>query len=38
MRITHKGGQPIPDAVLRRSHSWAHGRNFLHSFFKPLYR
>ena len=38
MRITHKRGEPIPDAVLRRSHSWAHGRNFLHSFFKPMYQ
>ena len=38
MRITHKGGEAIPSAVLRRSHSWAHGRNFLHSFFKPMYR
>ena len=37
-RITHKRGEVIPNAVLRRSHSWAHNRNFLHSFFKPLYR
>ncbi|MDA1128328.1 MAG: hypothetical protein O2913_06490 [Chloroflexi bacterium] len=36
-RITHKAGEKIPDAVLRRCHSWAHGRNFLHSFFKPMY-
>ncbi len=36
-RITHKGGEKIPDAVLKRCHSWAHGRNFLHSFFKPMY-
>ena len=38
MRITHKRGEKIPDAVVKRAHSWAHGRNFLHSFFKPLYR
>ena len=36
-RITHKGEERIPDAVLKRCHSWAHGRNFLHSFFKPMY-
>ena len=36
-RITYKAGQTIPDGVLRRCHSWAHGRNFLHSFFKPMY-
>jgi hypothetical protein len=38
MRITHKRGEKIPDAVLKRAHSWAHRQNFLHSFFKPLYR
>ena len=38
VRITHKRGEAIPNPALRRSHSWAHGRNFLHSFFKPLYR
>ena len=36
-RITYKAGQTIPDQILRRCHSWAHGRNFLHSFFKPMY-
>ena len=36
-RIAHKSGEKIPDPVLRRCHSWAHGRNFLHSFFKPMY-
>ena len=36
-RITHRSGEKIPDAVLRRCHAWAHGRNFLHSFFKPMY-
>lgn len=29
-------GPPIPDEVLRRAHRWAHQRDFLHSFFKPL--
>lgn len=43
LRITHPGGpgrstQPIPDPVLKRAHSWAHRNNFLHSFFKPMYR
>ncbi len=36
-RITHRSGEKIPDPVLRRCHAWAHGRNFLHSFFKPMY-
>ena len=36
-RVTHKSGKKIPDEVLKRCHSWAHGRNFLHSFFKPMY-
>jgi len=36
-RVTHKSGEKIPDDVLKRCHSWAHGRNFLHSFFKPMY-
>ena len=36
-RITHKSGEKIPEPVLRRCHSWAHGRNFLHSFFNPMY-
>jgi hypothetical protein len=38
MRVTHKRGEKIPDAVIKRAHSWAHNRNFLHSFFKPMYR
>lgn len=38
MRITHKHGEKIPDAVVKRAHSWAHNRNFLHSFFRPMYR
>ena len=37
LRITKKG-EPLPIPVVKRSHSWAHQRNFLHSFFKPLYR
>jgi hypothetical protein len=28
----------IPDEVLRQSHKWAHHRNFLHSFFRPIAR
>ena len=38
MRITHKRGEKIPDGVVKRAHSWAHNRNFLHSFFRPMYR
>jgi len=26
----------ISDDALKRAHRWAHQRNFLHSFFKPL--
>jgi hypothetical protein len=37
LRITHRGNE-IPVPVLKRAHSWAHQRNLLHSFFKPLYR
>ncbi|MBM3943136.1 MAG: hypothetical protein FJ316_09490 [SAR202 cluster bacterium] len=37
-RVTRRRGDPIPEAVLKRAHSWAHQRNLLHSFFKPLYR
>ncbi len=38
LRITHRRSEPIPDSVLKRAHSWAHRNNFLHSFFKPMYR
>ena len=38
MRITQKRGEKIPDEVVKRAHSWAHNRNFLHSFFRPMYR
>ncbi len=38
MRITGKNGEALSFAALKRAHSWAHQRNFLHSFFKPLYR
>ena len=38
MRISHKGAEEIPVPVLKRAHSWAHQRNYLHSFFKPMYR
>ena len=37
MRITYKGEQ-IPVPALKRAHSWAHQRNFLHLFFRPLYQ
>jgi hypothetical protein len=30
------GGKIIADNVLKRAHRWAHQRNYLHSFFKPL--
>ena len=35
LKITPHDGL-IPEAVLRRAHRWAHQRNYLHSFFKPL--
>ena len=38
MRITHKKGEKIPNNVVKRGHTWAHNHNFLHSFFKPMYR
>ena len=38
MRVTQRKAQPIPTPVLKRTHSWAHRNNYLHSFFKPLYR
>ena len=38
MRITHRRAEAIPESVVKRAHSWAHSRNYLHSFFKPLYR
>ena len=38
IRITHKETQEIPIPVLKRAHSWAHQRNYLHSFFRPMYR
>jgi hypothetical protein len=37
LRITYKG-KDIPVPVLKRAHTWAHQRNLLHSFFRPLYR
>ena len=38
VRITYNEAGPIPDTVVKRGHSWAHRNNFLHSFFKPMYR
>ena len=38
MRITHNKAEAIPLAVVKRAHAWAHSRNYLHSFFKPMYR
>ena len=35
VKITH-GGAIIDDEALKRAHRWAHQRNYLHSFFKPL--
>ncbi|MBL76248.1 MAG: hypothetical protein CL763_04945 [Chloroflexi bacterium] len=28
----------LSDEAVKRTHRWAHERNFLHSFFKPLNR
>jgi L-amino acid N-acyltransferase YncA len=30
------GDGVLSDDALKRAHRWAHQRNFLHSFFKPL--
>ena len=38
LRIKNNKGQPIPLAVVKRAHRWAHQRNYLHSFFRPMYR
>jgi hypothetical protein len=38
LRITHSKAEPIPIAVVTRAHRWAHNRNYLHSFFRPMYR
>ena len=37
MRITHQGDEAIPIAAVKRAHRWAHQRNYLHSFFRPMY-
>ena len=37
LRITHHKDEPIPIAVVKRAHRWAHQRNYLHSFFRPMY-
>lgn len=37
LRITHRKAEPIPIAVVTRAHRWAHQRNYLHSFFRPMY-
>ena len=37
IKIT-KQGTEISRPSLRRAHNWAHRRNFLHSFFRPLIR
>ena len=38
LRITHRNAEPIPIEVVTRAHRWAHQRNYLHSFFRPMYR
>ena len=38
LRITHRKAEPIPIEVVTRAHRWAHNRNYLHSFFRPMYR
>ena len=35
LKITNKG-DTIPTLGIKRAHRWAHQRNFLHTFFKPL--
>ena len=38
IRITQLDGEPIPLPAVKRAHKWAHQRNYLHSFFRPMYR
>ena len=38
MLISQRQAESIPIPALKRAHSWAHQRNYLHSFFKPMYR
>ena len=38
LRITNNKDEPIPLAVVKRAHRWAPQRNYLHSFFRPMYR
>ena len=35
VKITNRG-EVIPPAGLKRAHRWAHQRNFLHTFFRPV--
>ena len=35
VKITNRDIE-IPASALKRAHRWAHQRNFLHSFFKPM--
>jgi hypothetical protein len=35
VKVTYQG-LIVPARALRRIHKWAHQRNFLHSFFRPL--
>jgi hypothetical protein len=37
IRITRQG-EIIPSVLLKRAHRWAHQRNCLHSFFKPMFQ
>ena len=36
IKITH-GGRVAPAELIREAHQWAHHRNLLHSFFRPLF-
>ena len=36
IKITY-GGRVAPPEVIRQAHQWAHHRNLLHSFFRPLF-
>jgi hypothetical protein len=35
VKVTRKG-EVMSDPILKRAHRWAHQRNYLHSFFKPI--
>jgi hypothetical protein len=37
LKVVSRTETLIPEDVLKLVHRWAHGRDFLHSFFKPAF-